>query len=80
MAFGVGSLVARIGLHFAVSALGLVKYGPVSVFFLHFRAVLHHLIKVWFAGWLGRPIVWELRIVWWWGRWALSERTARQQG
>ena len=75
-AVGVGCRVARIGLHFAVSALGLESIVMREVFELHFEAVVQHLFQAWLACWFGQPICRELRIVWW----GLSERTACQQG
>ena len=78
LAVGVGCRVARIGLHIAVSAFGLVNVLIILEVLHHVKAVLHHLPHAWLAGWLDhRPLVWERRQ--WWG-WGLSERTARQQG
>ena len=78
LAVGVGCRVARIGLHIAVSAFGLVNVLIILEVLHHVKAVLHHLPHAWFAVWLDHPLVWERRR--WWGWCFLSERTARQQG
>ena len=71
-AIGVASRVARIGLHFAVSASGYVRVVIRLEVLLHFLVVLDHVFESWMidtgsyfhANFPIRPRFWELRVVW----------------